>query len=94
MLSDNAFHVAAKLRAHVGSDKIGVGPDTSQLVNLLDDLGHNDLREALDELEDAGFIKIDSRLGAPLPKIPNQFRDVAGVSVLEPLQAYFDDLEP
>ncbi len=91
MLSDTAFSVALKLREHVGADKKGIGPDTRQLVGLFDDLDPGELRVALEELNRIGFINLEIRVGTPVAGIPDEFRDVLGVTVLEAMQDYFDD---
>ena len=96
MLSDIAIHVAEELREHVGKDKVGVGPNSAkQIIDLFPDYGAPELRDALDELARRGFIRLDTGLRMePIPVgVPREFRDVAGLSVMEPLQKYFDILE-
>ena len=93
MLSDNAKDLANELRLHVGSDKVGVGPDVNQLVGLWGSRDPTAMRPAIDELEGLGFIRIDKRLGAPQAGIRPEYavRDVAGVQVTEELQDYLDN---
>ena len=92
MLSDDALKVAIALRQNVGPDKKGAGPDVKMLVSLVD-MTSEDLRRAVDELKGLGFVKLELRIGTAMEGIPDDFRDVAGVSVLEPMQAFLDQLD-
>lgn len=94
MLSENARFLAYELRQKVGPDVKGVGPGLPAVVEIWDDREPNELRPAIDELASLGFVRVSPKLGAPHPDIPNEYglRDVASVSVMEPLQQHFDDL--
>ena len=93
-LSKDALDVGYALREHEGSDVVGVGPDTATLIGLDRIAGKSGdaLRAALDELESCGLIRISYCIGTLRPGIPKELRDIAGVSILEPLQAMFDEM--
>ena len=90
MLTDNAFIVAQRLREQVGSDINGVGLDNQQLCTLFDNFDSNELRDALNELAQIGFIRLDEGMPASAAGIPKALRNIAGVGVMEPMQVYFD----
>lgn len=92
MLSDVAKSVGLVLREHVGPRNVGVGPDRSQLLDLFSHLESRALRRALDELAGIGFIHIEEVLAVQAPGIPSDFWGIAAVSILEPLQQYYDGL--
>jgi len=94
VLSDSAFKLAYMLRELVGSDVKGIGPETSELVDLWGELPPVDLKPAMLELERWGFLGVDRGMG-PRPSHSREYglRNVIGIRVMEPLQAYFDDLD-
>lgn len=93
MLTDKAKAVASRLRGHVGNERAGVGPDISELTRLFDDLDPGELRNALEELEQLGFINLNEGMCASsVGQVPKELKGIAGLQVLEPLQAYFDDI--
>jgi hypothetical protein len=94
MLSENAEELARLLRESIGADKTGVGPDINELLELWGDRDRADLRPALDELANIGFIRINTGMGsAPSGLKRYGLNDVVGVTVLESMQDYLDETE-
>lgn len=93
MLSEEAISIALRLRQHVGKDNVGVGPDINEFITIFSGTGSGELRKALDQLEQYQFIRLNRGIAAAPGAYPPEFRGVAGVTVLEPLQVYFDDLD-
>jgi len=93
MLSDSALDVAQRLRARLGPNVEGVGPDNGQLVEMFSDYDPDDLVSALDELKRFGFLKVEIGRGAERPDEPRPLRNIVSVNIMEPLQKYFDRLE-
>jgi hypothetical protein len=93
-LSHDALDVAYALRMVEGSDVVGVGPDIATLVQLDKVAGKSgsDIRIALNELQTCGLIRISGCIGTPREGVPKELRDVAKVSILEPLQQMFDEM--
>lgn len=92
MLSDAAKELAYELRLHIGSDKVGIGPELSPLMGLVPDMEPSVLAAALRELEGLGFVRVDRAIATQDRPEPRELRGIVGVTVLEPLQAYFDRL--
>jgi hypothetical protein len=94
-LSKDALDIGYAVRLREGADVKGVGPDIATLVTL--DLVSTKepaaIRSALDELDRSGMFHVSYCIGVPRPGVPNELRDIAGVSILEPMQQMFDDME-
>ena len=93
MISEEAVRVAHRLRQHVGNDRIGIGPDINELVTIFSDIEGSKLRKVLDELEQHQFIRLDQGMAAAPGAYPTALRGVVGIAVMEPLQAYFDNID-
>ena len=78
MLSESAAQIAYALRHHVGNDKSGVGPETRVLLTLTD-LAPEDLLNALEELEDLGFVTVLRGQPAEPRSVPREFRKIVAV---------------
>ncbi len=93
MLSDNADELARELRSHVGPDRVGVGPDVTQLVKLWGSRDPAALRPAMDELEGLGFIRVDTGMAMSPTGVGPEYnvRNIVRVSVTEALQDYLDN---
>lgn len=93
-LSDDALDIGYAVRLHEGADVKGVGPDTATLVTLERVAAKEPaaIRSALEELERYGLFRVSYCIGTPRPGVPNALRDIAGVSILEPMQQMFDDM--
>ncbi|MEQ1509032.1 MAG: hypothetical protein ABL909_01360 [Sphingopyxis sp.] len=90
MLSENAKTVAYELRLSVGPDSVGIGPDTNELIAICGDFDGDELLAAISELQRMGFINVDRAIPTSESSLPKPLRGIVAVSVLEPLQAYFD----
>lgn len=93
-LSHDALDIGYAVREHEGADVKGVGPDTATLITLERVVGKEPaaIRAALDELERYGLFRISYCIGTKRPGVPSELRDIAGVSILEPMQQMFDDM--
>jgi len=94
-LTDDALDIGYAVRLHEGADVKGVGPDTVTLMTL-DLIATKEpatIRAALEELERYGLFHVSYCIGTPRPGVPRELRDIAGVSILEPMQQMFDDME-
>jgi hypothetical protein len=93
-MDESASTLAVMLRMKLGSDVQGTGPDCAQLAEMWSEEDPAALRPAIDELEHKGFIKVNRRIATAHEGIPNELRlrDIAGISVTESLQEYFDEL--
>jgi hypothetical protein len=92
MLSKNAKTVAYELRHSVGPDSVGIGPDTNELIVICGEIDSTELSAAITELERLGFVGVDRAIPTSDSPLPKPLRGIVGVSVLEPLQAYFDKM--
>ena len=93
MLSTNAERLMWALRENVGPDRKGVGPETHELVELVD-MEPAEILAAAKELREVGFINIER--GMPTshaPDRPKELRNIIGVTVLERMQVYCDEIE-
>ncbi len=91
MLTDLETAIALKLRFYEGPHVNGIGPDIYTLCALFDDIEPGKVMVALEKLDIMGFIILEKRLGGPRKGVPQELNDVLGISILESLQAYFDD---
>jgi hypothetical protein len=94
-LSDDALDIGYAVRLYEGADVKGVGPDTALLLSLDRVAGKEPsaIRAALKELERYGMFHVSWCIGTDRPGVPRELRDIAGVSILEPMQQMFDDME-
>ncbi len=95
MLTKNALRLALLLREEIGPDKVGLGVEPARLIELWADAEPSALLPAINELESLGFARTDTGFPSGPSGIPPQWglRGVVGVTVLEPLQEYCDDLD-
>lgn len=91
MLSADAADLMWALRKHVGADKVGIGPDLPELLELVD-MGHEQLLAAIEQLEQFHFIEVDRQMGAVQPElkenVPIGLAKIGGVRVLESMQEH------
>ena len=94
LLSDNAMNLAMDIRSREGADRIGVGPDVNQLVELWGSRDPAALRPAIDELERLGFIRVDKAIGSSSVGVSADYnvQSVAGIAITETLQEYLDNV--
>lgn len=94
-LSKDALDIGYAVRLHVGADVKGVGPDIATLLTLDLVAGKTPaaIRSALEELDRYGMFHVSYCIGVPRPGVPNELRDIVGVSILEAMQQKFDDME-
>jgi len=94
-LTHDALDIGYAVRLHEGADVKGVGPDTATLLSLerVSDKEPGAIRAALEELERYGMFRVSYCIGTDRPGIPRELRDIAGVSIMEPMQQMFDDME-
>ena len=91
MLSDTELTVARALREFVGPDRVGTGPDVPQLMSRLPDLEPVAICNALIQLEFLAFITVSRGLPTTANGgVPEELRDIVGITVRERLQEYLD----
>lgn len=81
------------IRSLVGSDVKGVGPGLAELLQhqLLLDESAAEIMAGLQEAERFRLIRVDRGMPAgPTLGIPNELRNIAGVSIIEAGQEYLD----
>lgn len=90
-MSENQFELAYALRRQVGADSVGIGPDLSELLPLVEDMPPETIAHTITELESYGFLRVNRATRTQDQPGPRELGGVVSVTVLEPLQQYFDD---
>lgn len=88
MLNEYAGALAYALRREVGRDSVDVGPDISRLLAMDHGLRLTEMVDALAELEQFHFVRVDRGQPADIGSMPLELSRVVGVRVQQSLHDY------
>lgn len=89
-ISDAGINLIYILRQLIGKDNVAIGPDIGNLIKAWE-LPLASLREAIEEIESIGFIRIDRGINCEPKATPTEMRGITGITVKESLQRYCDE---